>query len=82
MYQIKLSRSSAALYLAFEYGIRRTVNELKKYDGFFIPLPATFKRRKDANYRLSQINMIVAYQKGRLRMRLNDSHGTVQEIKK
>lgn len=80
MYQIKLSRRSAALYLAFDFGINRAVRELSKHKGFLVPIPGTYKRKKEASLRLNNVNMIVAHQQGRLGKRLTDTLARVEEI--
>ncbi len=80
MYQIKLSRRSAALYLALDFGINRAVRELSKHKGFLVPVPGTYKRKREASLHLNRINMIVAFQQGRLGKRLTDTLARVEEI--
>ena len=76
MYKIYGTRKAAALYLAYEWGIKsaiRRLNNLKRTDsGLLIIEQARLKR--DAVATMARVQFIAAYQQGRLKQRLGDGH--------
>jgi len=76
MYKIYGTRKTAALYLAYTWGIKsaiRRLRNLKRADnGLLIIEQARLKR--DAVATVARVQFIVAYQQGRLKQRLGDGH--------
>ena len=77
MYQIKITRKSAVLYLQKEFGTKRAVQLLKELNtSGFLTLPVLpfgkLKTKAMAEKTLNHVKMIVFYQQGRLNKNLTD----------
>ena len=75
-YKIYGTRKTAALYLAYEFGIRFAVRRLARLErtrngGYIL---AQEKLKRDALKTVAKVQFIVAYQQGRLKQRLGDGH--------
>lgn len=68
-YIVETTRSMAALYLAWEFGIARAVTTLAQYPRKgFVRLPSfgPLRLRREAESMAARVRMVVAWQQGRL----------------
>ena len=75
-YKIYGTRKTAALYLAYQFGIKLAVcrlRNLKRADNGLLIIEQV-KLKRDAIKILTRVQFIVAYQQGRLKQRLGDGH--------
>jgi hypothetical protein len=72
MYRITTNRRTAIMYMAWEYGLPRAVAWAKDNPDFRFGVLKICKRKKDAEHFARLLDVVQAYQCGRIGKSLND----------